>query len=252
MKRLDAHIHLEKYTDDEIEQFLQEPDLLHMVAVSMDLTSSKRTLEIKRRYPDRIFAACGFHPEQEAQDVQPLIRYIRQEIDQIDAIGEIGLPYYVKKNSPQVDEAILRNLLEIAAEWKKPVILHAVRKDVAQMLDFLQEYHIKRAHFHWIKTDPHTLDRLANAGCYVSFTPDIWYNDETAQIAASYPLSLMMVETDGPWQFEGPFSNQPTTPKLLEQVIERLAEIRQMDKDVLACQIIKNSYCFFGTDADKA
>ena len=39
------------------------------------------------------------------------------------------------------------------------------------------------------------LEHLANTGYYVSFTPDIWYNDETAQIAAQYPLPFIMAET---------------------------------------------------------
>lgn len=251
MKLFDAHIHLEQYSDAAIEQFVRDPQLVHMTAVSMDLSSSIRTLKIKEKYPDKIFAACGFHPEQEAQDIEPLIQFILEHIDQIDAIGEIGLPYYVKKNSTAISENILRKMLEIAADWQKPVILHAVREDVAKMFAYLQEYNIKKAHFHWIKVDNSMLEHLANTGYYVSFTPDIWYNDETAQIAAQYPLPFIMAETDGPWQFEGPFSGIPTSPKLVKKVIERLAKIRKMDEVNLANQLFKNSTSFFQVDSDK-
>lgn len=248
MKRFDAHIHLEKYTDQEIEQFVQDSDLLHMIAVSMDLSSSVRTLELKNRYPDRIFAACGFHPEQEAQDIKPLIQFIQKQIDQIDAIGEIGIPYYTKKNSPSTDDWILRQMLSLASEWNKPVILHAVREDVARMIDYLQEYNIQRAHFHWIKANQSTLDRLADLGYYISFTPDIWYNQETANIAVQYPVSLIMAETDGPWAFEGPFSGIQSTPALIEPVIARLAELKKVDTNELVETIIQNSYRFINGD----
>lgn len=251
MKLFDAHIHLDQYSDTEIERFIRDSQLLHMTAVSMNLSSSIRTLNIKKKYPDKIFAACGFHPEQEAQDIDPLIQFIHEHIDQIDAIGEIGLPYYVKKNPTVVSEKILREMLEIAANWQKPVILHAVREDVAKIFAYLKEYNIKKAHFHWIKTDNSMLEHLANTGYYVSFTPDIWYNDETAQIAAQYPLPLIMAETDGPWQFEGPFSGVQTSPKLVEKVIERLAKIRKMDEVDLANQLLKNSISFFQVDLNK-
>jgi len=248
MKYVDAHIHLEKYSDEEIQSFFENPDLLHVLAVSMDFASSVRTLKLKNQYPERIFAACGFHPEQEVHDLDALLHLIRSHIDQIDAIGEIGLPYYVKKNSPQVNQLVLETMLELAATWQKPVILHAVAEDVATVFDYLQAYKIRKAHFHWIKTDTKTLSKLANAGYYVSFTPDIWYNDETAQIAIQYPLSYILVETDGPWRFKGPFSNQPTTPRLVEQVILRMAKLKQVEPKRLAKILLKNSYRFLGID----
>lgn len=248
MKYMDAHIHLEKYKDEAIQSFFEDSNLLHVLAVSMDYESSVRTLSLKKQYPERIFAACGFHPEQEAQEIEPLLQFMKTHIDQIDAVGEIGIPYYVKKNPPKIDEMLLRKMLAFAKAWEKPVILHAVREDVARMVELLEEYQIQRAHFHWIKTDFHTLRTLANAGYYVSFTPDIWYNNETAKIAIQYPLSFIMVETDGPWSFKGPFSNQPTTPRLVEQVILRMAKLKQVEPKRLAEILLQNSYRFLGID----
>lgn len=244
MKYFDAHIHLERYEDHEIKDFMAHLDLAGVIAVSMDLPSSIRTLKLKQTYPEKIFAACGFHPEQAAQEITPLISFIKKHLDQIDAIGEIGWPYYVQKNSPDVDEMILRNMLEVAAEGKKPVILHAVRQDVQRVIDLLKKYHITHAHFHWIKADFATLEQMADLGYYVSFTPDILYNDETARIAANYPLSYIMVETDGPWRFEGPFSNQPTTPHLVQEVIQKLSKLRQLPVKKLSHQLIENTRRF--------
>lgn len=246
MKYMDAHIHLEKYTDDEIAEIFADPNLRHVLAVSMDLASSQRTLALKAKYPERIFAACGFHPEQKAQNVDALLTFMEKHVEQIDAVGEIGIPYYVIKNPPQLDQMILHKMLAFAATWEKPVVLHAVGEDVATMYTLLQEYKIEKAHFHWIKTDTTTLRKCADAGYYVSFTPDIWYNDETAKIAIFYPLSLIMVETDGPWRFKGPFSNQPTTPRLIEHVILRMAKLKQVEPKRLANILLENSYRFLG------
>lgn len=244
MKYFDAHIHLERYEDHEIEQFLNHPDLVGVLAVSMDFSSSVRTFKLKQAYPHKIFAACGFHPEQVVENLAPLVRFMKKHLDQLDAIGEIGWPYYVQKHSPDVHEAVLRNMLEIAAEGEKPVIIHAVRHDVQRVIDLLKEYPITHVHFHWIKADISILEQMADLGYYVSFTPDIFYHEETAAIAANYPLSYIMVETDGPWRFEGPFSHRPTTPHLVQDVIKKLAELRQLPTEQVAEQLLKNTQRF--------
>ncbi|SFJ46056.1 TatD family hydrolase [Thermoflavimicrobium dichotomicum] len=248
MNYFDAHIHLEKYTDTEIDQILRDPQLEGVLAVSMDLPSSERTLALKRRFPDKIRIACGFHPEQEAQEVEPLVRFIQAHADEIDAIGEIGLPYYLHQTNTQMGQSfhylsyteILRTFLQLAKDLDKPVILHAVYDDAARACDLLEEYGIRRAHFHWIKADPSTLKRMAEHQYYVSFTPDILYKKKTADIAAIYPLSLIMVETDGPWPFEGPFTGMKTTPTMLPEVIQHIAHLRQINPVELEAILLNN------------
>ncbi len=236
MTYFDAHIHLEKYSDPALAEILQDPCLEGVLAVSMDLNSSQRTLTLKQRNPQKVSIACGFHPEQALQDCTSLIQWIRQHADEIDAIGEIGLPYYLqqaaqKAGKPFPTEAyreLLATFLQLAKELDKPVVLHAVYEDARIACDLLEKYKIEKAHFHWVKTDPKTLRRMAERQYYVSFTPDLLYKKKTMDIAAVYPLSLILVETDGPWPFEGPFANCSTTPRLLPKVIEKLASLRRL------------------------
>jgi TatD DNase family protein len=248
----DAHIHLEQYAEEEAAAFCRDSRVAGLIAVSVDLASSRRTLALKRRFPQKVFAACGFHPEQNPADIGPLVEWIRRYAAEIDAIGEIGLPYYLRKKAresgqPFDEESylhILRTMLRLAKELKKPVILHAVYEDTARVCDLLEEFEIKKAHFHWIKTDSATLKRMARAGYLVSFTPEIVYREKTARIAASYPLSLIMAETDGPWPFAGPFSGMRTTPSLLQAVIDRIAALRKLDNDQVAEQLLQNTVRF--------
>lgn len=76
---------------------------------------------------------------------------------------------------------------------------------------------------------------------YVSFTPDLLYNQETREIASYYPLDLILIETDGPWEFEGCFQGQRTMPWMMERTIHELAQIRQIQVDELTNQIFQNS-----------
>jgi TatD DNase family protein len=232
----DAHIHLEKYTDEEIDDILRDPNLMGVLAVSMDFVSSQRTLQLKEKYPKKIFAACGFHPEQPPQAIENLLEWIGLHNDQIDAIGEIGLPYYRRREAMNKGEPwneaiyheILLMMLEVAKQLKKPVVLHGVREDVEQILSYLDLYNLNQAHFHWIKASKKTIKKLAERGYYVSFTPDLFYKSEVREIATMYPLERILVETDGPWPFDGPFAGQRTKPHMVSDVIGELAKLRGM------------------------
>jgi TatD DNase family protein len=248
----DAHIHLERYSDEEVDQFCRDASLAGMIAVATDLVSSRRTLELKRRYGPTIFAACGFHPEQPAKEVRDLISFIRENHREIDAIGEIGLPYYLRREAalkgekweeaPYLD--ILKQMLELAAELDKPVILHGVREDVSTLCDWLDSYRIKKAHFHWIKADEKTLARMAELGYYISFTPDVLYKERSQKIALYYPLDLIMAETDGPWPFEGPLAGRRTVPRMVGKVVKELARLRGMEEREIAQIVLENARRF--------
>jgi TatD DNase family protein len=248
MTYFDAHIHLDKYSDQEIAEILHDPFLEGVLAVSMDLPSSQRTLSLKQRNPQKVSIACGFHPEQEIQDCTPLINWIIKHADEIDAIGEIGLPYYLRQEAEKVGrnfpsesyQKLLATFLELAKELNKPVVLHAVYEDARVACDLLEKYGIEKAHFHWIKTDQETLQRMAEQQYYISFTPDLLYKKKTMDIAAAYPLSLILVETDGPWSFEGPFAKCSTTPRLLPKVIEKLASLRRLPVSELEAILQQN------------
>lgn len=249
----DAHLHLEKYSDQEIDQFFCDDQLEGVIAVSMDLSSSKRTLSLKKKYPGRVFAACGFHPEQPARfDQDQWFQFLHTHRDEIDAIGEIGLPYYLerqwRKEGKPFDKAaylkILQTMLNWADEWDKPVILHGVYEDVSLICDYLEETSLSNVHFHWLKTDPATLKRVEKSGYYVSFTPDLLYNDKTRQVARSYPLERIMVETDGPWPFENKFSGKQTEPSMVLAVLEELANLKKMPLEKVAQKVRENTWQF--------
>ena len=67
---------------------------------------------------------------------------------------------------------------------------------------------------------------MANNGYYISFTPDILYEEEIRAMASRYPDHLVMTETDGPWPFEGPFTGQMTHPRLTASVASAWAELK--------------------------
>jgi TatD DNase family protein len=259
MKTIDAHIHLERYLPAERQLILDKLPFYaveRLIAVSMNLVSCKETLALHRQYPHEVLPAFGFHPEQDlpsVQEMDSLFAWIVDHQSEMIAVGEVGLPYYNRQEMEQQGKlfdqqpylVLLDRFIALAGELNKPVILHAVYEDADLACDLLEKHQVDRAHFHWFKGSDATISRMIERGYYISITPDILYEPEIQRLASLYPLSQIMVETDGPWPFEGPFAGQLTHPRMLEQIILKLAEIKGFPAADVAEIIRQNTLRFY-------
>lgn len=256
MKRciIDAHIHLDQYEEVEREALLSElkkSDFSGLVAVSSNLASCRRTLELAAQIPE-VTPAFGFHPEQalpNKAEQKALFRWMEEHAERMAAVGEIGLPFYLRKEHPELEMAgyvrLLEAFLKWAKSWNKPVVLHAIYEDADLVCDLLEKHGVKKAHFHWFKGSWKSLKRMKERGYYISFTPDIAYEEEIQQIAAFYPLELMMMETDGPWPFEGVFAGKRTEPGMIHESIYVLSRLKGIAIEKVYAQIYKNTVGFY-------
>ncbi|MFJ7980020.1 TatD family hydrolase [Lysinibacillus xylanilyticus] len=245
---IDAHIHLDQYEENEIPALLEEAE--HVIAVSMNLPSCEKTLKLSKAYT-KVKAAFGFHPEQPLlsdAEKNVLFEWIRQHSDEMVAIGEVGLPYYLKQEK-RVDYlpyvALLERFIVLAKELNKPIVLHAVYEDAGIVCDLLEKHQVTKAHFHWFKGDEEVIERMISNGYFISVTPDCMYETEIKQLIKKYPIELMMVETDGPWPYEGPFENKRTSPWMMDHSVEVIASIKGLTTQEAARIITRNTTIFY-------
>src|SRR5690606_23798193 len=90
------------------------------------------------------------------------------------------------------------------------------------------------------------LERFIQNRYHISVTPEIIYKEKIQKLVQSYPLELLMVETDGPWPFEGPFAGKRTHPNMLESIIRMVAEIKNKSKAEVSERILENTKIFYG------
>ncbi len=104
---IDAHIHLDWYKKEERETILKDlkdKRIAGLIAISSDLASCKKVLSLSQKNK-LVFPALGWHPEQSLPDEKELAELeelIRKHHHSIVAIGEVGLPYYLKKRTSNV------------------------------------------------------------------------------------------------------------------------------------------------------
>lgn len=252
---IDAHIHLDHYEKDaqnKILSTLTEHQIEALITVSFNLESCLQNRAISM-IDTRVKPAFGFHPEQDIptqKEIDQLFSWMEQHKDEMVAVGEVGLPYYKKlENNGLLDYEpyvkLLERFVEFAVECDKPIVLHAVYEDAALACDLLEKHRLTNAHFHWFKGDQPTVERMIRNGYYISVTPDVLYETEIQQLVKRYPLELMMVETDGPWPFEGPFANRMTEPKMIHQSIVKIAELKEQLVEKTKRTLYDNTKRFF-------
>ncbi|GAA0372714.1 TatD family hydrolase [Bacillus horti] len=247
---IDAHIHLDLYHKESLDEQIEEWKMggcQAVIAVSNDLASSYRSLELQARYPDFVFAAVGFHPEYPLPSEAEFLEWqslVTVEKARITAIGEIGLPHYELDKLPHsLDKYIdfLSRCLQVAQLNQLPVALHAVHDKAKIVLDLLQQLGIKQAHFHWLKAPKDVVLEIVGAGYFISVTPEICYRERDQRLAELVPLRQLLVETDGPWSYKAPFEGQRTSPLMIERAIQKVAEVKGISIDLVRNQLVMNT-----------
>ena len=252
MKWIDSHIHLDQYKEKEqmklINDVKRSSEIDGLIAVSMNYRSCQQILSLAEQHTC-VYPALGFHPEQEInkKECEEIYKLIEENVEQLVAIGEVGLPYYLRQEKKDIMVGpyieILEGFVVLAKRYDLPIVLHAVYGDADLVCNLLERYEISRAHFHWFKGSKETMERMVQNGYYISITPDVLQKEKIRKIVSFYPLEYMMVETDGPWKFQ---ENGMTHPRMIQDVLKEISLIKNISMDKVAEQIYQNTICFYG------
>ncbi|MFG6149909.1 TatD family hydrolase [Halobacillus sp. B23F22_1] len=248
---IDAHIHLDWYDKSKREQILNELSRYHiegLITVSSDFPSSSHNLQLAKNHP-RVHTAAGFHPEQQlhtGNKIDELFSFIDKYKEDLTAIGEVGLPYYLRQEDPSLSLKpyieLLEKFIKKSAYYNKPIVLHAIYEDAGIACDLLEQHNVKKAHFHWFKGNSAAVHRLKQNGYHVSVTPDCLYKERTHQLIQDYPLELLMVETDGPWDFK---QAEWTHPRMIHDSVKTISEIKKVSVETVYKQLLSNTINFY-------
>lgn len=258
---VDAHIHLDLYEEADRADMLETAfaaGVTGLVAASMNLASCEINRQLALQHPGRVLPAYGHHPEQTPlteQELDQLCGWIADlPRDENFAIGEVGLPYFNRQAAMAAGEAWdmvpyltqLERFVRLAAAMDRPLALHAVHDDADVALQLLESMNIRRAHFHWFKGSDATVQRLIDNGYFISITPEVRYDEQTRRLARTYPLELLLVETDGPWPFEGPYQNRRTVPGMVLDVVREIAALRGIGEAQVRQTLLSNTMRCYG------
>ena len=181
------------------------------------------------------YHTIGLHPWHiENSDIETELEWISDNAlrDDVIAIGETGLDKTIACPLEKQTDVFLRQL-EIAADARKPVILHCVRA-YSEMMAYRKKFGTKIPWiFHWFNADSQTAEQLVRKNSFLSFGHMLFNERSKAyNTFAGLDVSKVFFETD-----DAGYS--------IYEVYERAAGIKKMDSGDLARIISSNfAQCF--------
>jgi TatD DNase family protein len=216
-----------------------EAHVERLINVGVDADSSKKALDLARRYPE-VYAAVGLHPHSALDlsiEVQSDIAALLSH-EKVVAVGEIGLDYYYLKRASRFAHYPTRpeqmfcfeQMLDLAMETKKPVIVHTREAD-ADTLAILKGYNGSiRGVVHCFSGDYAFAEKILDLGMAISFTGNITFKNslDIQEAARKIPIGSIMIETDSPYLAPEPFRGKRNEPAYVVEVAKKIAQLKNL------------------------
>lgn len=245
----DAHIHLSdpEYSND-IPFILKNMEQMKIRAccVSMDLSSSQKTLDLSKKSP-LVLPFLGIHPEKAEDDLDIVIQLIEKNSAHISGIGEIGLDktYVTTQEGFKQQEKVFRAMLSIAEKLHKPISIHS-RATLDEILAILPSYSISAVLLHWFAGSKKQLKSAMDLGCYASYGPTMVYAQDKQILLSETNADRILVETDGPVKFSRCFGLKTAQITFLPSVVFCAAKILHKTYDEVSDEIEQNAKRYLG------
>ncbi|BCR05137.1 radical SAM protein [Desulfuromonas versatilis] len=252
---IDTHAHLDHdQFDSDREAVIARAaaaGISHMLSVGCDLESSRRAIELARRYPN-IYATVGIHPHDALQADEHGIAQLREMLgssSKVVAVGEIGLDFYRDRAPRDIQRQAFRRQLALAREVGLPVVIHD-RDAHDEVLQILREERIGEIGgvMHCFSGDLQMARACIELGLYLSFPGTITYpkNQAAREVVRAIPIDHMLVETDCPYLAPQIFRGKRNEPAHVRHTAEMVAEIKGLSLEDVSRITSLNSFNLFG------
>ena len=234
---IDTHCHIdfEDFDSDREEVIKRAKDKLdHVIVSGYSNESNMKVLQLSKEYEGFIYPTFGFHPvsSQNAteEDLKIAHENIRNHLDDILAIGEVGMDYYYVTDNElrERQQEIFRSFLELADEYKVPIVMH-VRDCEKKAVNIIEDYdNIPYFVFHCYGGSLKTAKRIMNRDdSYMSFSTMLCYSKHHQDLIEKIDLDYVLTETDSPYL--AMTKEERNEPANVVNAVHKIAEIKGMD-----------------------
>lgn len=239
----DTHCHIDfNRFDEDREQTLKrawKAGLVWILNPAIDLPTGQAAIDLAKRYPGRISASVGIHPNFGEPWTAEILPTLREQAAQpgVVAIGEIGLDYYRQHTPFDQQRMMFREQLKLAEELNLPVIIH--NRDASHdVMAILTEWHagLTRAG-HPLKDRPGVLHSFSAdletglAAIAMNFdlgiTGPVTFTNapDRKAIVRNLPLDHLLLETDSPYLTPHPHRGKRNEPAYIPLIAEEIARL---------------------------
>lgn len=228
---IDAHAHLcFPDFDKDIGEIVKKAreELAAVIVSSSRLEEGRKVLALCRRYRGFLFPTLGHHPT-EGDDYKGVIKLIRQNQEEVVAVGEVGMDYHWEKigRRRKKQKKIFREFIRLAREVKKPLVIHSWDAE-KECFEAVRDSGLTCI-FHCFSGRKELAQEIVQIpDFYISVSTQVLFNKGLRKVAKSIPMERILLETDSP--FLSPVKDKRNVPWNIIQSAEKIAQLRHMDE----------------------
>lgn len=246
MTWVDTHCHLQLDGRDPEALLDRAAEVDWVVAPGVDATSSAAAAELASTFPGRVLGTAGLHPHEASR--WPREREAIEDLaPRVAAVGETGLDFYRDLSPRKMQEASLRDQIELAMTLEKPLIVHC-RDAFSDVHRILEDTGCgQRAVLHSWTGGTKWTRRFLELGVTFSFSGTVAFDTaETIRLgAALVPPERAVVETDTPYLAPPPHRGERNEPAWVAYVGATLAEVWGLPVEEVATATSANAARIF-------
>lgn len=280
---IDTHCHLDfdKFDSDReaVLERAAQAGVERILVPGLNLTSSLSAVKLAESHP-MLFAAVGVHPTEVGPFQVDMLAGLRKLVmsgglpprqeqapalqKKIVAIGEIGLDYYWDTAPHDLQQRVLKEQLDLAAELELPVVLHFREKGDApdgpcasDLMKTLEEWvnRLRRGKsplakrpgvLHSFSGSRATAEQAIALNFFLGVTGPVTYRKERQELVASLPLERLLIETDAPFLAPAPQRGKRNEPAFVALIADKIAALHACNREEAAAVTTANAIRLFG------
>lgn len=239
---IDTHCHLfnEYYEDvDKIVDNAINNGVNYMISNSTNKENMIEMLELSKRNKN-VYIALGFQPEDITNTTIEDLSLLEDNIDNIVAIGEIGLDYYNSLVPRDTQINIFEKQLALAEKYNKPVIIHT-RNAYEDTINSLKKFPEVKGIIHCFSEDIDKAYEYIKLGYKLGIGGIVTFkNSDLSEVVKNISLNDIVLETDSPYLAPVPLRGKRNEPANIKLIAEKIAEIKNISLDEVKKTTTKN------------
>ncbi len=251
-----------------------------LINIGSQIETSKKAVAVANEYENGVFASIGLHPintvdhyfdENETENYKK--DFLKGEIfdkeeyrnlyekGKVVAIGECGLDYYhTKKENRERQKKAFIQQIELANELNLPLMLHIRDSEddlessaYQDTLSVLKEHSRVKGVIHFFAGTEKDAKDFIDFGFFLSFAGVITYppknnnprNINIHKIIKNTPVNRILADTDSPYVAPIPYRGKRNEPIYVKEIVRKIAEIKEINEEELASQVVDNAFILF-------
>lgn len=251
----DTHVHLNSEKYENINKVIEDAiksGVKKMVVVGYDLKTSLKAIEIASNF-DFVYAAIGIHPSEvkcaKMSDLEVLDKNASNK--KVVAIGEIGFDYHWDQDNKKEQEEFFVEQIKLANKHNLPIIIHSrdAAEDTYNVLKEYKKYYDKGI-MHCYSYSLEMAKKFIDLNFKIAFGGALTFLNakENKRVVENLDLKDLLVETDAPYLAPHPYRGMVNEPKYIYLVVEKVAELKNMQVEEVTKKIYLNACEIFGVE----